>query len=82
MQLQTLAVSGLQSEVTLKCVVKMTFTVTPTHPAPGFSQVLSLQLLSLYKVAGIYLAADSAQNPHAWIKIACLQRGPWQGGVM
>lgn len=57
MQLQTLALSELQSEVTLKCTVKMTFTVTCAHPAPGVSQVLSPQLLSLYKVAGIYLAS-------------------------
>lgn len=82
MQLQSLALSELQSEVTLSRVVKMTFTVTPTHPAPGVSQALSPQLLSSYRVAGIYLAVDSAQTPHAWIEIAALRRGPWQGGAM
>jgi hypothetical protein len=35
----------------------MTFIVTPAQPAPGVNQALSPQLLSLDKVAGIYLAA-------------------------
>lgn len=48
-------------------------------------QALSPQLLFLHKVQAftwLLSKADSAQYPHAWLKIAALQRGLWQGGAV
>lgn len=51
MQFQTLELSELQPEVALRCVCGEDEIHGDSLPAPGVSQVLSPQPLSLYKVA-------------------------------
>lgn len=76
--------SGLQSEVTLRLVVKMRLTGSRS-PCPWGLQALSPQLLFLHTVqvfTWLPSKADSAQNPHAWLKIAALRRGLWRGAAV